>query len=187
MGFREWAAESERRGRAVRAEGDAKTARTFTEHSFGWLFAWVAGPILALTIPILVIALWNAQGDHRVARQLAQDGIVARARVVDQRAWGRPGVEYYHQARVSFTTETGQAVVTWVSTDSSFVPGRATPDVRYSRRAPTVVRVVGEEFPLRDDWRVPAIFAGVVLVLSVGVIALARYHWRIWVDLHADS
>ncbi len=102
---------------------------------------------------------------------------MVRARVVDDRAWGN--VEFYPQARVSFTTDAGETVVTWVSTDSRHTRGE-TPEVRYSRSSPRTARVVGEEFPHRDDWRVPAIMTGAGLALSVGTIALAEHEWRIW-------
>ena len=158
-------------------EANENLARTFVDHSFLWLFAWAAALYVPIVAPVLVIGFVNAHGDEGVVRQLGQDGLEARATVTDWRSWGN--CHCFPQSRVAFTTESGARVETWVSTDGEVMPPAA-PLVRYSRTHPTIVRLVGQEHPHRDDWRVPALYAAVLSALSSATIVLCKHEWRIW-------
>ena len=151
-------------------------ARTVVDRSFLWLLAWAAVlyvPVLAL---VLVVAVMNAHGDEGVLRQLDRDGMETQATLIKQRDWQSLG--YFSHALVSFTTESGAHVTTWVSTGSELADTAET-RVRYSRSHPKKVRIVGHEHPHRNDWRFPVIAAAVLIILSAGTIVLLKHDYRI--------
>jgi len=154
-------------------ERRAEQRRKFVERSLLRTVSPLATWLVVMAAVLLVITITNEREDAQLVAKLRLDGATAQGTAV---GFGvrQDNLIWPDEVRVVFQTPSGETVKVWVPT--RHLPDKGPVTVRYVRGNPHVARLAGDETPHRGHWVVVAVAAPSVLVVFVGVLAIAVVH-----------